>query len=934
MIFLDISYVGEHLLPGRIGHFSIILSFVASLLATVGYFFATQRRESAEFSNWLRIGRYAFFTHSAALLTIVSVFFFILTKNYFEYHYVWANTSKDLPFEYIFSAFWKDQEGSFLLWLFWHVVLGLILIWRSGKWEAPVMSTISFVQVFIGSMILGIYLTTGEEPVRLGSNPFLLLRDVMDAPIFSKADYLLQIEGNGLNPLLQNYWMTIHPPTLFLGFASTVVPFAYAVAGLWVKEYKDWLRPAMPWALFSGAILGIGILMGGAWAYEALSFGGYWAWDPVENMSLVPWLLLIAGIHTHLIAKSTGHSLRSVFLFYLLTFVFVLYSTFLTRSGILGDTSVHAFTELGLENQLVLFILAFLGIGVGLFVKNYAAIPAPQKEEALSAKEFWMFIGALVLLFSSAMITLSTSLPVFNKIRQIFEPEFVGNVINDPIEHYNRYQLWIAMFIGFLSGAAQYLRFREMNWEAHKTKFLQRIGWAAGLSVLLTALTLLWIRTFAWQYILLLFSAFFTVVSNVDYIITFLKNNLKAAGSAVSHIGFGLMIVGVMASGLMKHHISKNELVMRELLDEEHIGKNIILYEGLPMFMSGYEVKYETDTLIGHNRYYHVNFKRLDANGQPVEEFTLKPNVLYDQGFSKVAAVNPSTKHYFHKDVFTLIASLPQQELSLEDARSLEDSLRYDDYEARVGDTIFTKKHFAVVERINRNPGHPDYEPLEGDLALALRLAFRSLDADSAWYAEPMLVLRGQLVYTYPAQIDELGVKIRLKEEIFDSVFVPEDRLQYESFTIRQGDRFKFREFDIHFEGFDKHITHPGYIAKEGDVAVSAILRVRKDGQEYTAHPVYLIRGNQPFNLKDELPEPGLHFRFVKIDPASESVTMSVAQAEPVSHPLPVSIAENATRSDWIVLEAIVFPGINLFWLGSLMMMLGLGISMWRRMRN
>ncbi|MDV7399460.1 cytochrome c biogenesis protein CcsA, partial [Arthrospira platensis SPKY1] len=100
------------------------------------------------------------------------------------------------------------------------------------------------------------------------------------------------MQGSGLNPLLQNYWMTIHPPTLFLGFASTAIPFAYAIAGLWTKEHQAWLKPALPWALFSGAILGTGILMGGAWAYEALSFGGYWAWDPVENMSLVPWLIL------------------------------------------------------------------------------------------------------------------------------------------------------------------------------------------------------------------------------------------------------------------------------------------------------------------------------------------------------------------------------------------------------------------------------------------------------------------------------------------------------------------------------------------------------------------------------------------------------------------------------------------------------------------
>jgi cytochrome c-type biogenesis protein CcmF len=115
----------------------------------------------------------------------------------------------------------------------------------------------------------------------MGSNPFVLLRNEMDAPIFSQPNYLSFIkDGNDLNPLLQNYWMVIHPPVLFLGFASTIVPFAFAIAGLWTKKFGDWTKPALPWALFSAAVLGTGVMMGGRWAYESLNFGGYWAWDP------------------------------------------------------------------------------------------------------------------------------------------------------------------------------------------------------------------------------------------------------------------------------------------------------------------------------------------------------------------------------------------------------------------------------------------------------------------------------------------------------------------------------------------------------------------------------------------------------------------------------------------------------------------------------
>src|SRR5690606_32062162 len=146
------------------------------------------------------------------------------------------------------------------------------------------------------------------------------------------------------------------------------------------NQHREWLKPVMPWASFSAAVLGIGILMGSAWAYEALSFGGYWAWDPVENTSLVPWLILIAGIHTNLIAKNTEYSIKSTYIFYLLAFILVVYSTFLTRSGIVGDTSVHAFTAMGLENQLIFFILLFSGIAIVSYFLKRKNIPAPKKE--------------------------------------------------------------------------------------------------------------------------------------------------------------------------------------------------------------------------------------------------------------------------------------------------------------------------------------------------------------------------------------------------------------------------------------------------------------------------------------------------------------------------------------------------------------------------
>lgn len=928
------EYIGEHLFPGQLGHLCAVLSFVAALLSAVSYFFATKQRETSSYEGWRNVGRLGFLLHGLAVLGIIGALFYILTGKMYEYQYAWANVSDDLPNQYIFSAFWKEQQGSFLLWSFWHIVLGLLLILRSGKWEAPVLAVVALAELFIASMILGLWF--GD--FRLGASPFDLLRDTMDAPIFNQADYLDKIKGNGLNPLLQNYWMTIHPPTLFLGFASTLIPFAFAIAGLWLREHKDWLRPALQWSLFSGAVLGTGILMGGAWAYEALSFAGYWAWDPVENTSLVPWITLVAGIHTNLVARSTGFSIRSTYSFYLMTFVLILYSTYLTRSGILGDTSAHAFTEMGLGFQLVLFMAVFSLLGLGLWLWRYKEVPDMKGEESATSREFWMFIGSLVLFFSAVLITGATSLPVWNKIVQAFNPDYIGAALKDPIEHHNRYQLWIAVFIGMLSGIGQFMRYNERNWKMVSRKFAVHMAIAATGAVVLTLLNAQWINVRAWQLYAFLFAGMFTIVANLDYLFSVAKGNLKLASSAVSHFGFGVLLLGILSTGLGKEWISSNSFAMDGLIEgagTEELSKNVLLLKQAPMPIRNFTATYVKDTVERQTRTFEVQFDRRDANGNPTgEQFSLRPNVMYDRQFTKVVASNPSTQHYWNYDIFTHVSSLPKAELDPEFAKQQEDSLRWEKYEAVVGDTIFTKKHFVVVESITKTPIHPDYEPAKGDLAFGLKMRARSLDDPNAYIAEPMLYLRiSQGGFTLPATIGQLQMKIRLTEASMEKLFQSEEQLKYTNFGVKENASFVYEGYTIRFTGAEKEVKHPSYVAQEGDIAVGAGLEITApDGQKANATPVYLIRGNRPFSLKDEVPAFGLHFRFDNIDPKAGVLTIGVAQMDDEARKIPIEIAENAQRSDYIVLEAIIFPGINLVWIGSISMLIGLAISFWRRM--
>lgn len=943
------EYIGEHLLPGQIGRFALILGFVGSIIASVAYYFATERRDNKEEAiGWRKMGRIAFTIHGLGFLTVIGVLFYIMVNQYYEYQYVQQHVSDNLPFKYIFSAFWQAQEGSFLLWMFWHIILGFILIKKAKNWEAPVLSVLSFVQVFIGTMLLGIYIYVGGTEFKIGSNPLMLIRDVMDAPIFSNQDYVSLIEGTGMNPLLQNYWMTIHPPTLFLGFAATVVPFCYAIAGLWTNQHKAWLKPVTPWALFCGFILGTGILMGSAWAYEALSFGGYWAWDPVENMSLVPWIILLAGIHTNLIARSTGYSIKSTYLFYLLSFPMILYSTFLTRSGILGDTSAHAFTEMGLEWQLVAFVGTFLVMGLVMYAARAKAIPTPVKEEGGASKEFWMFIGALVLLFSSVLITVGTSLPVYNAIASFFDANHVDITITDQEAHHNKYQMWIAVFIGFLSGLAQYFRFREINFAKNAKKFWKHIGGAAALAIGFSWLTTLWIEVVAWQYLLLLFSGIFAVVSNIDFLINFARGNSRVFGAGMSHIGFGLMVVGIIASGTNKFHISKNEFAMRGFFKDEdgkedvqRLQENILLFKNEPMYMEGFMAEWKSDTVIGNIREYHIDFNKIDDEGNVLETFSLSPNVIYDRNFA-LAAVNPSTKRAIDKDIFTSLSTVPPEHNSPESAQAVEDSLKWETYSAALGDTIFGNNHYAIVQGINRNASHPEYHPKEGDIAVGIKLAVRRKEdvdkreqVDSTFLIEPVLVLRGQLLYNFPEQINRLNLRVKLPEEIFSVVFTPDSELVYEKYSIKEGEGFQYKEYTVQLAGFNRTPNHPQYQKKEGDIAVGAILSVQKLGKSPRAvEPLYYIRDSRPMNLKDQVGDWNFHVRFTGINPATEQMDFEVAQGTLAQPLIPIEFAENSYRTDYVVLEAIVFPGINFFWLGSTMMMLGLLVSFIKKRKD
>ncbi|MFT3823613.1 MAG: cytochrome c biogenesis protein CcsA [Chitinophagaceae bacterium] len=801
------NYIGEHLLPGQVGHFLVVLSLIASLVATIAYYRATVAKLVDEAISWKRIGRIAFAVDAFAVIAIFAVILFIIVQHYFEYYYAYNHSDRSLSPKFLLSSIWEGQEGSFLLWTLWHGVLGLILIRTAKKWEAPVMTVMSFAQICLATMVLGIYVFD----LKVGSSPFLLTRyQFQDAPIFQDPHYIQSIkDGRGLNQLLQNYWMVIHPPMLFLGFASTIVPFAFAIAGLWKKDYGGWTKVALPWSLFSVALFGLGIMMGAFWAYESLTFGGYWAWDPVENASLVPWLIFVAGVHTQLVYNSTGHSLRATNFFFVVGYLFVLYSTYLTRSGDLQDTSVHAFVDSGMNWQLRIFLFIFVIPALALLIARYKKIPAIAKEENTWSREFWMFIGSLVLFLGSIVIIIATSLPVINKI---FGSKFA--IGEDREFSYNRIQIFVAIVLGVLTAITQYFKYKNTS----KEYFIKKIWLSTAIAIVISLCISLFGDInydkygigFLVAIHLALFAGVYAVVANITYIWVGLNGKLKAAGGSVAHVGFGLLLVGILISSAKKEVLSINTFNPLNFGPEnaKEGMENLTLYQGIRTDMGKYWATYVKDTVTegGKMTYFHVDMERKDGK----DRFTLTPDFIKNTKGQEGISQNPSSRHYWYKDIFSYVNySNKVQEAA--------DTSQFRNTQVKVGDTVYYSAGFMVLDTVIVNP----YDSLQ-----------RFTDRDTA--------LMAQLTVT------------------------------------------------------------------------------TRDSRRLTAKPIYYLQNGEVRQINDSLFSQGVEVRFSRVAD---------------NRRIEIGVKESTKLVPFIALKILQFPFINLVWLGTLVIMIGVGMSIVYRLK-
>lgn len=641
------QFVGEHIAIGFAGKMLIWASFISLLLAAVFYLFSCSENQ-INFRTWRFRARHLFSLHFFSILGVFGILVYITLNHYFEYNHVWRHSAKDLSFGFLLSSIWAGQEGSFLLWIFFQGLIGIFLMYRTRDWEMPVMTVVSISQLFLTSTILGVHILG----LKIGNNPFMLLREAPEnvgSSFFSDPNYLQYItDGAGLNPLLLNVWMKAHPPVIFLGFASVIVPFAYAVAALWKKNYAEWLKPVIPWLSFATLILGAGILMGGAWAYQDLTFGGFWSWDPVENSSLVPWIILVASLHLVMISKINKQYLFPAFLLTILAYVFVLYSTFLTKSGLLSNTSAHAFGNTGLTWHLAVFLFAFFFIPILLLFSRVKMFPESRNEKVFS-KEFWMFIGAVILMLSAFQIIFSTSVPLINRL--------IGTNISPPsnrIAYYNTWQLPFAAITGILIAFTQYLIYCFNE----KKVFFTKLFFSFIISIILTTLLYFYSGISKPLYLIMAFACLFAAVSSIDILLR-LYSTAKNKSSLISHLGLGIFLFGILLSLAQSEVISKNVLPAYRTGRPVNMGKsfndaeNMLLPKGEILPIYDYYVSYTGFKTEGNKVFYQLDFLKKGNDGNYYKKFTVYPAIIINSRMGNVYV--PAIKHFIDRDIFTFI---------------------------------------------------------------------------------------------------------------------------------------------------------------------------------------------------------------------------------------------------------------------------------------
>jgi cytochrome c-type biogenesis protein CcmF len=403
---------------------------------------AGNARKNRRLINSSVYGLYGF----AALIGMASalMIYGIVTHD-FSIKYIASVSDTTMETVYKVTAFWGGLDGSLLFWVLVLSMFSAIAVVTNRRRHRDMMgfvvATIMVVQVFFLSLLI------------FTKNPFSTF---LTTP---------PVDGQGLNPLLQNYWMVIHPPSLYTGFVAATIPFAFGIGALASGRLDDlWLGSVRVWMLICFGFLSLGLILGGRWAYEELGWGGYWAWDPVENAGLMPWFTATAFLHSAIIQEQRGMMKRWNMVLVIITFFLTIFGTFMTRAGIVQ--SVHAFGEDNvLALQFVTFLVFIAVISIGLLVYRSNKLSSRGAFDSFFSREFAFLLNNWVLLTCAFVVLFLTMLPTMSEALD-------GSRMSVGIEYFNKMMTPLGLVLLALSGAAPLLAWRKTTRDRLYSQFL------------------------------------------------------------------------------------------------------------------------------------------------------------------------------------------------------------------------------------------------------------------------------------------------------------------------------------------------------------------------------------------------------------------------------------------------------------------------------
>lgn len=587
----------------EVGNILLILSGLVAVYSIICYSIGLRKNRADFTSSGLRGVVSIFF-----LITVSSIILFILliTKD-FSNIYVASYTSRDLPIYYTISAFWAGQDGSLFLWLWTLSIFSFVVVLKKklDSLTSYASVVILFIELFLIILILFL------------SNPF-------------KRFTSIPIDGSGLNPLLQNIYMISHPPTIFIGYAGFTIPFAYAVASLLKKDkYAKWIKECRIWAVFSWFFLGLGILLGAKWAYVVLGWGGYWAWDPVENAALIPWLFATAFIHSIMMEERRGMFKTWNKVLILFVFELCIFGTFITRSNILS--SVHSFAESNIGIYLLLFIILSIIAYIILLFLRLHLLRDESRLESLFSKEGFFVFNNFILVAAACIVLFGTLFPIisgfFGKTKISLGPSFYNQALSP-----------LALALLLLTGLCSIYPWKKVSAKISFKKI------APPLIISLILLVTLVVRGMRNAGAIIAFTvSCFIIVSvliELGKIKGILRNRRKYGGYIV-HLGIALMCIGITGSSIFKTE------------------KNTVLKMGETIKMGRYNIQYKNiEEEESENRYKLSLILDIKRDGRSITE--LKPaKLLYpnsEETYTEIAVLST-----WREDLYIIFAGLTEK---------------------------------------------------------------------------------------------------------------------------------------------------------------------------------------------------------------------------------------------------------------------------------